>query len=145
MENKDLQVVNIGAPGADLDTYIQSVGSIPVLSAEEERALAERLYYEEDLEAARQLVMSNLRFVIHIAKTYQGYGLPFSDIIQEGNVGLMKAVKRFDPERGSFGAWLSGIARNELRQRLRRQSGIAARSLSSAHAPGTPAGNRCQW
>ena len=100
MENKDLQIVNIGAPGADLDTYIQSVGSIPVLTAEEERDLAERLHFEGDLDAARELVMSNLRFVIHIAKSYQGYGLPFGDIIQEGNVGLMKAVKRFDPTQG---------------------------------------------
>ncbi len=99
MEN-NLQVMNITTPGADLDAYIQSVGSIAVLSAEEEKALAERLYFDEDLDAARQLVMANLRFVIHIAKTYQGYGLPFADIIQEGNVGLMKAVKRFDPTQG---------------------------------------------
>lgn len=100
MNNKSLQLLNIGAPGADLDAYIQSVGTMNVLSAEEEKAIAERLYFEEDVEAARQLVLSNLRFVIHIAKSYQGYGLPFSDIIQEGNVGLMKAVKRFDPTKG---------------------------------------------
>ncbi len=100
MKNRSLQLVNIGVPGADLDAYIRSVGSIPVLSVEEETELAERLYFDGDLEAARQLVMSNLRFVIHIAKTYQGYGLPFGDIIQEGNVGLMKAVKRFDPTQG---------------------------------------------
>ncbi len=98
--NKNLQLANIGAPGADLDAYIQSVGGIAVLSVEEEKELAERLYFDGDVEAARQLVMSNLRFVIHIAKSYQGYGLPFSDIIQEGNVGLMKAVKRFDPTQG---------------------------------------------
>lgn len=98
--NKDLQLLSIGAPGADLDAYIQSVGGISVLSVEEEKALAERLYFDEDVDAARQLVMSNLRFVIHIAKSYQGYGLPFADIIQEGNVGLMKAVKRFDPTQG---------------------------------------------
>jgi len=98
--NKNLQLLNIGAPGADLDAYIQSVGTISVLSVEEENALAERLFFDGDVEAARQLVLSNLRFVIHIAKTYQGYGLPFSDIIQEGNVGLMKAVKRFDPTKG---------------------------------------------
>lgn len=97
---KNLQLMNVGAPGADLDAYIQSVGSIAVLSAEEEKDLAERLYFDGDLEAARQLVLSNLRFVIHIAKSYQGYGLPFADIIQEGNVGLMKAVKRFDPTQG---------------------------------------------
>lgn len=98
--DKNLQVMNIVTPGADLDAYIQSVGSIAVLSAEEEKALADRLYFDGDLDAARQLVMANLRFVIHIAKTYQGYGLPFADIIQEGNVGLMKAVKRFDPTQG---------------------------------------------
>jgi RNA polymerase sigma-32 factor len=100
MDNKNLQLVNITTPGADLDAYIQSVGGIAVLSVEEEKDLAERLYFDEDLEAARQLVLSNLRFVIHIAKSYQGYGLPFADIIQEGNVGLMKAVKRFDPTQG---------------------------------------------
>ena len=98
--NKNLQLLNIGAPGVDLDAYIQSVGSISILSVEEEKEIAERLFFEEDVEAARQLVLSNLRFVIHIAKSYQGYGLPFSDIVQEGNVGLMKAVKRFDPTKG---------------------------------------------
>jgi len=105
-----LQLLHIGAPGADLDAYIQSVGTISVLSVEEENALAERLFFDGDVEAARQLVLSNLRFVIHIAKTYQGYGLPFSDIIQEGNVGLMKAVKRFDPRQGvSIGVLCSAL------------------------------------
>jgi len=70
------------------------------LTVDQEKALAERLYYQEDLDAARQLIMSHLRFVVHIAKSYSGYGLPQGDLIQEGNVGLMKAVKRFDPERG---------------------------------------------
>jgi len=98
--NKNLQLLNIGAPGADLDAYIRSVGAISVLSVEEENELAERLYFNGDVDAARLLVLSNLRFVIHIAKTYHGYGLPFADIIQEGNVGLMKAVKRFDPTKG---------------------------------------------
>jgi len=98
--SRELQLLNIGAPGVDLDAYIQSVGSLSVLSVEEEKALAERLYFDEDVNAARELVLSNLRFVIHIAKSYQGYGLPFADIIQEGNVGLMKAVKRFDPTQG---------------------------------------------
>ena len=80
------------------DAYIQSVGSIPVLSAEEEYRLAERYRQEGDLDAARQLVLANLRFVVHIARSYNGYGLPQADLIQEGNVGLMKAVKRFDPD-----------------------------------------------
>ncbi|MBA6419050.1 RNA polymerase sigma factor RpoH [Pseudomonas neustonica] len=92
--------VNSLVPGANLEAYVQNVSSIPVLSAEEERELADRLYYQEDLEAARQLVMSHLRFVVHIARSYSGYGLAQSDLVQEGNVGLMKAVKRFNPEMG---------------------------------------------
>ncbi|WP_017444520.1 RNA polymerase sigma factor RpoH [Gayadomonas joobiniege] len=83
-----------------LDAYIQSVNSIPVLTAEQEKSLAERLVNEGDLEAAQQLIMSHLRFVVHIAKSYAGYGLPQADLIQEGNVGLMKAVRRFDPTVG---------------------------------------------
>lgn len=95
-----LQPMQQLVPGGDLSAYIQAVGSIPVLSAERERELAEELHYQGDLEAARQLVMSHLRFVVHIAKSYSGYGLPQADLIQEGNVGLMKAVKRFDPSKG---------------------------------------------
>ncbi|WP_373079877.1 RNA polymerase sigma factor RpoH [Zhongshania sp.] len=95
-----LQPIQQLVPGGDLSAYIQSVGRIPVLSAERERELAEELFYHESVEAARQLVMSHLRFVVHIAKSYNGYGLPQADLIQEGNVGLMKAVKRFDPEKG---------------------------------------------
>jgi RNA polymerase sigma-32 factor len=87
-------------PGRDLDAYTRAVSAIPVLSAEEERELAERYYYQEDLEAARQLVLHHLRFVMHIAKGYSGYGLNQADLIQEGSVGLMKAVKRFNPEVG---------------------------------------------
>ncbi|KMT66155.1 RNA polymerase sigma factor RpoH [Catenovulum maritimum] len=83
-----------------LDSYIQSVNSIPVLTAEEEKGFAERLFNDGDLDAAQQLIMSHLRFVVHIAKSYSGYGLPQADLIQEGNVGLMKAVRRFDPEVG---------------------------------------------
>ncbi|WP_088332706.1 RNA polymerase sigma factor RpoH [Lacimicrobium sp. SS2-24] len=83
-----------------LDTYMQAVTSINMLSAEEERQLAEKLHHEGDLEAARKLIMSHLRFVVHIAKSYSGYGLPQADLIQEGNIGLMKAVKRFDPTVG---------------------------------------------
>lgn len=87
-------------PGQNLSAYVTSVSSIPVLTVDQEKDLAERLYYQEDLDAARQLIMSHLRFVVHIARSYSGYGLPQGDLIQEGNVGLMKAVKRFDPERG---------------------------------------------
>ena len=83
-----------------LDAYIASVGQIPLLSAEEEKQLAERLHIEGDVTAAQQLVLSNLRFVVHIARGYMGYGLPLADLIQEGNIGLMKAVKRFDPGVG---------------------------------------------
>ena len=87
-------------PGRDLDGYLNAIGGIAVLTAEEEKELADRLYYEQDLDAARHLVVSHLRFVVHIAKSYSGYGLNQSDLIQEGNVGLMKAVKRFNPEVG---------------------------------------------
>ncbi|MCK5894145.1 MAG: RNA polymerase sigma factor RpoH [Endozoicomonadaceae bacterium] len=95
-----VQRIELLVPGRNLDAYIQAVSSIAVLSAEQERELAERLYYQNDLEAARQLVISHLRFVVHIARSYTGYGLPQSDLIQEGNVGLMKAAKRFNPEYG---------------------------------------------
>ncbi len=88
------------SPGADLDGYVQTISAFPILSPEEEKALAERFYHHNDLEAARQLVLCHLRFVVHLARTYQGYGLPQADLIQEGNVGLMKAVKRFNPEVG---------------------------------------------
>ena len=98
--NKGLQPVYQMAPGANLPAYIQAVSSIPVLSVERERELAEQLYYHENVEAARELVMSHLRFVVHIARSYSGYGLAEADLIQEGNVGLMKAVKRFNPEKG---------------------------------------------
>jgi RNA polymerase sigma-32 factor len=83
-----------------LDTYIQSVNRFPLLSPQEETDLARRFRDHEDLDAARQLIMSHLRVVVSIARGYLGYGLPQADLIQEGNIGLMKAVKRFDPERG---------------------------------------------
>jgi RNA polymerase sigma-32 factor len=87
----------LAGPVGSLDAYIQGVGTIPVLSKEDEQTLAHRFRDDEDLDAARDLVMAHLRFVVHIAKGYTGYGLPLNDLIQEGNVGLMKAVKRFDP------------------------------------------------
>ena len=83
-----------------IESYMQSAYSIPMLTAEEERDLATSLYNENDLQAAQKLIMSHLRFVIHIAKGYSGYGLAQADLVQEGNVGLMKAVKRFNPEVG---------------------------------------------
>ena len=87
----------LAGPLGSLDAYLERVSRIPVLSREEERELAERFRNHGDLAAARQLVLSHLRFVVHIARGYTGYGLPVGDLIQEGNVGLMKAVKRFDP------------------------------------------------
>jgi RNA polymerase sigma-32 factor len=92
------QQLMLAGPVGSLDAYIQAVGSVPVLSKEDEQALAIRFREENDLDAARELVLAHLRFVVHIAKGYTGYGLPLSDLIQEGNVGLMKAVKRFDPD-----------------------------------------------
>ena len=91
------QELMLAGPVGSLDAYIQAVGSVPVLSKEDEQALAVRFREQDDLDAARELVLAHLRFVVHIAKGYTGYGLPLSDLIQEGNVGLMKAVKRFDP------------------------------------------------
>ena len=90
----------LAVPGTNLEAYIAAVNSVPVLSVEQEQALARRYRDEEDLDAARELVLSHLRFVVHVARGYQGYGLPQADLIQEGNIGLMKAVKRFDPDVG---------------------------------------------
>ena len=90
----------LAGPVGSLDAYIHAVGAISVLSKEDEQALANHFRDTEDLDAARELVMAHLRFVVHIAKGYTGYGLPLGDLIQEGNVGLMKAVKRFDPDYG---------------------------------------------
>jgi len=97
---KSLLAIDHISPGQNLDAYLQTISAIPVLSVAQERVLAERLKDQNDLEAARHLVMSHLRFVVHIARSYSGYGLPLGDLIQEGNVGMMKAVKRFDPEVG---------------------------------------------
>ena len=92
--------IALAGPVGSLDSYIHAVGVIPVLSKEDEQSLSRQLRDHEDLDAARDLVMAHLRFVVHIAKGYTGYGLPLGDLVQEGNVGLMKAVKRFDPEYG---------------------------------------------
>lgn len=92
--------LQINVPGQNIESYVQSLKAIAMLSPEQERNLARSLQEESDLEAARTLVMSHLRFVVHIAHSYRGYGLPQADLIQEGNIGLMKAVKRFDPNVG---------------------------------------------
>ncbi len=95
-----LRPIEIYTPVGNLESYVQAVNSIPILTAEEEQELALRFRDHEDLDAARHLVMAHLRFVVHIAKSYAGYGLAQADLVQEGNIGLMKAVKRFDPEYG---------------------------------------------
>ena len=87
-------------PGSDIDKYLAQVYTIPVLSREEELELTQEFFKTEDVKLAHKLVIAHLRFVVHIAKSYAGYGLPLADIIQEGNVGLLKAVKKFDPEKG---------------------------------------------
>lgn len=97
---KDLRLLDTMVPGRDLGAYITAVNGIAILTAEEEQELANQYYYQNDLEAARKLVLAHLRFVVHVAKSYSGYGLAEADLIQEGNVGLMKAVKRFNPEVG---------------------------------------------
>jgi RNA polymerase sigma-32 factor len=98
--SKELQLIDTMVPGRDLNAYISAVNGIAILSAEEELELANQYYYEDNLDAARKLVLAHLRFVVHMAKSYSGYGLSEADLIQEGNVGLMKAVKRFNPEVG---------------------------------------------
>ena len=103
----DVMLLESVSPGRDLDAYIQTINALPILTPERERELAERFFDDNDLEAARELVLCHLRFVVHLAKGYGGYGLPIGYLIQEGNVGLMKAVKRFDP---SFGVRLVSFA-----------------------------------
>ncbi|EIK46625.1 RNA polymerase factor sigma-32 [Cellvibrio sp. BR] len=95
-----LQPIGILAPGANLNAYVQAVSAFSILTVEEEQELARDLHHNGNLDAARKLVMAHLRFVVHIARSYNGYGLPLGDLVQEGNVGLMKAVKRFDPDKG---------------------------------------------
>jgi RNA polymerase sigma-32 factor len=98
--NTSLQPIGVLAPGANLNAYVQAVSCFSILTVEEEQQLANDLYFNGNLDAARKLVMAHLRFVVHIARSYNGYGLPLGDLVQEGNVGLMKAVKRFNPEKG---------------------------------------------
>lgn len=92
--------LNLSGISQSFESYVQTVKNIPILNEEQEQELAKRFHEQNDLEAARQLVVSHLRFVLHIANSYRGYGLPHADIVQEGNIGLMKAVKRFDPQVG---------------------------------------------
>ena len=92
--------IALANPGSDIDKYLSQVYSIPVLTREEELELTREFYETEDIKVAHKLVISHLRFVVHIAKSYAGYGLPIADIIQEGNLGLLKAVKKFDPDKG---------------------------------------------
>jgi len=94
------KTMTLPVPVGSLESYIHAVNRFPMLSPEQERQLARKFRAEDDVEAARQLVLSHLRLVVAIARGYMGYGLPHGDLIQEGNIGLMKAVKRFDPERG---------------------------------------------
>ncbi|KEY59193.1 RNA polymerase sigma factor RpoH [Serratia sp. DD3] len=96
---KEMQTLAL-VPQGSLEAYLRAANTYPMLTAEEERELAERLHYQGDLEAAKLLILSHLRFVAHIARNYSGYGLPQADLIQEGNIGLMKAVRRFNPEVG---------------------------------------------
>jgi RNA polymerase sigma-32 factor len=98
--NPGLAGLALAGPMGSFDAYLERVGRIPLLGREEERELSQRFRRDNDLEAARELVLSHLRFVVHIARGYAGYGLPMNDLVQEGNIGLMKAVKRFDPSVG---------------------------------------------
>ena len=98
--SKELTPMPVLSPGDSLEAYVQAVNGIPVLTSERERELAEQLFGDGDVDAARQLVMAHLRFVVYVAKGYSGYGLSEADLVQEGNVGLMKAVRRFNPEFG---------------------------------------------
>jgi RNA polymerase sigma-32 factor len=96
-----LQTIDLQLPGGNLETYIQHVNRIPLLTEEEEHQLAHKLYTDSDLDAAKQLILAHLRYVVRVARGYLGYGLPLADLIQEGNVGLMKAVRRFNPTVGA--------------------------------------------
>ena len=100
MTHTNTNAMTLPVPVGSLESYIQAVNRFPILSFEKERELARKFRSENDVEAARELVLSHLRLVVAIARGYMGYGLPHGDLIQEGNIGLMKAVKRFDPERG---------------------------------------------
>jgi len=99
--SNDIKIQSVALiPQGNIESYLRMINTYPMLTAEEEKELGEKLYYHDDVDAARQLILSHLRFVAHIARGYSGYGLPQADLIQEGNIGLMKAVRRFNPEMG---------------------------------------------
>jgi len=108
-------------PVGNLESYIHAIHAIPVLNAEEERELAHQLRDEDNLESAKQLILHNLRFVVKVARGYNGYGLPLSDLVQEGNVGLMKAVKRFDVQKSMSSFCVIGRS-SKLRPPKRKES-----------------------
>src|SRR5690348_9558506 len=110
----------VAASAGSIDTYIQGVNRMPMLSVEREHELAVRYRNSNDLEAARELVMSHLRLVVSVARGYLGYGLPHADLIQEGNIGLMKAVKRFDPERARLVSFAIHWIRAEIHEYILR-------------------------
>jgi len=117
---KEMQTLAL-APVGNLESYIRAANTWPMLSADEERELAEKLHYQGDLEAAKKLILSHLRFVVHIARNYSGYGLPQADLIQEGTIGLMKAVDTFDSDRRArFSTYASRCIENEIRMQFRR-------------------------
>ena len=122
--NKETQMMLV--PQGSIEGYIRAANEYPMLTAEEEKSLAERLYYDGDIEAAKKLVLSHLRFVIHVARGYSGYGLPQADLIQEGNIGLMKAVDKFDPTKGykfsTYATWW-------IRQAITRAIADQARTI----------------
>jgi len=123
--DKETQTMML-VPQGSLEAYIRAANEYPMLTAEEEKELAERLYYHEDIEAAKKLVLSHLRFVIHVARGYSGYGLPQADLIQEGNIGLMKAVDKFEYRRGykfsTYATWW-------IRQAITRSIADQARTI----------------
>ena len=122
---KEMQTLAL-APVGNLESYIRAANTWPMLSADEERELAEKLHYQGDLEAAKKLILSHLRFVVHIARNYSGYGLPQADLIQEGNIGLMKAVDKFEYRRGykfsTYATWW-------IRQAITRAIADQARTI----------------
>ena len=122
---KEMQTLAL-APVGNLESYIRAANTWPMLSADEERELAEKLHYQGDLEAAKKLILSHLRFVVHIARNYSGYGLPQADLIQEGNLGLIKAVEKFDYHKGfkfsTYATWW-------IRQAITRAIADQARTI----------------
>ena len=106
----------LSVPQGSIDAYVQMINEIPVLTADEEMKLAKQYHDKEDLDAVRQLILSNLRFVVHVARGYSGYGLPQADLIQEGNLGLMKAVKRVDVLRISYSSHMVFFTGKERRR-----------------------------